>query len=136
MASSTDLSLISNPRSLSTASLLAHTMTLSSSFWNPSLLEAMEKYRAQRRENAVRNLKEKKSMRLPVSSLSAGEAICISSTMQNRSIRYEMYTMTVYSTLLFHRYSSIDMLELEIRLFKDRCVYSSMQIMEMPSMPR
>ena len=50
--------------------------------------------------------------------------------MQNIRAMYDRYTSMVYVVLSFHRYSSIDMLELYIRLFRDKWVYISMQMAE------
>ena len=57
-------------------------------------------------------------------------ANCMSSIMQNIRAMYDRYTSMVYVVLSFHRYSSIDMLELYIRLFRDKWVYISMQMAE------
>ena len=72
MPSSTLRSLISSPRSLSTASLFAHTSTLSCSFLKPMMLAVTVKYTEKRNAKNVRLFSENMLYPTPKNSVMAG----------------------------------------------------------------
>ena len=84
MSSSMAFRRISSPRSLSTASLFAHTATLSLSLCMPLAAVAMLKYAATQNANAARLLFEVRLMVCPVSSLMAGASMSIQGVMNTR----------------------------------------------------